>query len=130
MAVGDTHVFPGFLTPVLTQTSFQSHRLLFSHASEVMRGENTPERKFASTGDRNHNHQVTSPTRSPLSHPDGALRYRSWDPSDFTVNTCQRGVILSTVTSSILSHMIIRFEPATPGLLAPPCYRVSYRTWG
>ena len=44
MAVGDTHVFPGFLTP---------------------------ERKFASTGDRTHNHQVLSPTHSPLSHPGG-----------------------------------------------------------
>ena len=25
MAVSDAHVFPGFLTPVLTQLSFQSH---------------------------------------------------------------------------------------------------------
>ena len=57
MAVGDAHVFPGFLTPVLTQVSFQSHRLLFSHASAEMTGENTPERKFASAGDRTHNHQ-------------------------------------------------------------------------
>ena len=72
MAVGDAHVFPGFLTPVLTQFSFQSHRLLFSHASAEVRGENTPERKFASSGDRTHNHQVTSPTRSPLTHPGGA----------------------------------------------------------
>ena len=47
--VGDAHVFHGFLTPVLTQLSFQSHQLLFSHASGV-KGENTPERKFASTG--------------------------------------------------------------------------------
>ena len=31
MAVG-AHVFPGFLTPVLTQLSFQSHRL-FSHST-------------------------------------------------------------------------------------------------
>ena len=37
-----------------------------------MRGEITPERKVASTGDRTHNHQVMSPTRSPLSHPGGA----------------------------------------------------------
>ena len=29
------------------------------------------ERKVASTGDRNHNHQVMSPTCSPLSHPAG-----------------------------------------------------------
>ena len=33
MAVGDAHVFPGFLTPVLTQISFESHQLLFSHVS-------------------------------------------------------------------------------------------------
>ena len=52
--------------------SFQSHGLLFLHASAEVRGENTPERKVASTGDRTHNRQVTSPTRSPLSHPGGA----------------------------------------------------------
>ena len=77
MEVGDAHVFPGFLTPVLTQPfSFQSHRLLFSNASAEARGENTPDRKFLSTGNRTHIHQVMSPTRSPLSHPGGAL-YRS-----------------------------------------------------
>ena len=43
MAVGDAHVFPGFLTPVLKQLSFQSHRLHFSHVSAEMNGENTPE---------------------------------------------------------------------------------------
>ena len=42
MAVGDAHVFPGFLTPVLTLISFQSHQLLFSHASAEMRGNNMP----------------------------------------------------------------------------------------
>ena len=68
MAVGDAHVFPGFLIPVLTQLSFQSHRLLFSHALKV-RGENTPERKFASTGYPTHNHRITSQTHSSLSHP-------------------------------------------------------------
>ena len=51
--------------------SFQSHRLLFPHASAEVRGENTPERKVATTGDRTRNHQVASPTRSPLSHPGG-----------------------------------------------------------
>ena len=50
MVVGDAHVFPGFITPVLIQLSFQSHQLLFSHASAEVRGENTPERKFATTG--------------------------------------------------------------------------------
>ena len=71
MAVCDAYVFPGFLTPVLTQLFFPKP-LLFSHASAEVRGENTPERKVASTGDRTHNHQVFSPTRSPLSHPGGA----------------------------------------------------------
>ena len=65
MAVGDVHVFPGFFTPLLTQLSFQSHRLLFSHASEV-RAENTPERKLASTGYRTYNHQAMNLTRSPV----------------------------------------------------------------
>ena len=71
MAVGDAYVFPGSHTSTNT-TSFQSHRLLFSHAFAEVRGKNTPERKVASTGDRTHNHQVMSPTRSPLSHPGGA----------------------------------------------------------
>ena len=64
MAVGDEHVFLAFSH----NFSSQSHRLLFSHASAAVRGENTPERKFTTTGDRTHNHKVMSPTRSPLSH--------------------------------------------------------------
>ena len=64
IAVGDAHVFPGFLKPVLTQLSFQSHRLLFSHASAEVRDGNMPERKFASTGYRTHNQQV-------MCHPGG-----------------------------------------------------------
>ena len=67
MAVGDAHVFPDFLTPVLTQISFQSHRLLFSHASAEVR-----DREFASTWYQTHNHQVKIPTRSHLSLPGGA----------------------------------------------------------
>ena len=76
MAVGDTYVFPGFLTPVLN-FSFQSHQLLFSHASAEVIGENAPERKVASSGDRTHSHQVMSLTRSPLSHPRG-VRIMDW----------------------------------------------------
>ena len=72
MAVDDVHVFRDFLTPVPTQLSFQSHRLLFSHASGEVRAENTPERKFVLNGYRTHNHQVMSPTRSPISHLGGA----------------------------------------------------------
>ena len=76
MAVRHAHVFPGFLTPVPTQLSFQSHQLLFSHALVEVRGENTPERKFTTTGYRTWDHQVTSLTCSPLSHPDGATNFR------------------------------------------------------
>ena len=43
MAVGDAHEFPGFITPVLMQLSFQIHQLLFSDASAEVRGENMPE---------------------------------------------------------------------------------------
>ena len=39
MAVSDAHVFPGFLTPVLTQISFQSHQPLFSRALAEVRGQ-------------------------------------------------------------------------------------------
>ena len=73
MAVNDAHVFPNFLTPVLTQRSFHSHKLLFSHASAEDGGEKTLERKFTSTGYRTHNHQVMSQTHSPLSYLCGAL---------------------------------------------------------
>ena len=45
MAVDDAFMFPGFLTPVLKQLSFQSLRLLFSHALTEVRGESTPKRK-------------------------------------------------------------------------------------
>ena len=74
MAVGDAHVFPGFVTPFFSKHifSFQSHRLLFSHAPAEGKGENTSDRRFASTGDRTHNHQVMSSTRSPLSNPNGS----------------------------------------------------------
>ena len=40
MAVGDAYVFPGFLTPVLTQLFFPNPpTTFFSHASAEVRGE-------------------------------------------------------------------------------------------
>ena len=45
MAVGNARVFPGFLTPVLTQLFFPK-----LPASAEVRGENTPERKVAPRG--------------------------------------------------------------------------------
>ena len=62
------HTFPGFLIPVLTQLSFQSHRLFFSHASAEVRSKNMPERKFASIEYQTQNYQVSSRTRSTQSH--------------------------------------------------------------
>ena len=50
----DAHAFPSFLTPILTQLFFKSHRLVFSHASAEVRGENTPGRE------RVHLNQVSS----------------------------------------------------------------------
>ena len=62
------------LSHTSADTTFLSKaRLLFSHASAEVRGENAPERKFASSGDRTQNNQVMSPTRSLLSHPGGAV---------------------------------------------------------
>ena len=43
-------MFPGFLTPVLTLLFFQSHRLLFSHASAEVSGENTPKKSRLNLG--------------------------------------------------------------------------------
>ena len=63
-----THMcFLGFSHQVLTQLSFPSHRLLFSHASADMRGKDTAERKFASTGNRTYNHHesITLTTEPP-----------------------------------------------------------------
>ena len=80
-----THMcFLAFSHQYYKNFSFQSHRLLFSHATAKVRGENTPKRKVASTGDRTHNHQVMSPTRSPLSHPG-----RAWLIALFTSLYCQ-----------------------------------------
>ena len=74
MAVGDAYVFPGLLTPVLTQLFFPKPPTTFlTYSSAVLRGENTSERKVISTRDQTHNHQVMSPTRLPLSHPGGAF---------------------------------------------------------
>ena len=71
MAVGDAHVFPSFLSPVLTQLFFLKPPTTFLTCSS--RGENTPERTFAQIGSRTQTHHVMSPTRSSLSNPGGAL---------------------------------------------------------
>ena len=95
MAVGDTHVFPDFLTPLITQLSFQSHQLFFLHALAEVRGENIPEKNFASSGYQTHNNQVMSPKHPPLSHPgraeaggraNGGVRHGSIDTACTTEN--------------------------------------------
>ena len=59
------NVFPGFLTPVLPQISFQSHQLLFSHASAEVRGENTQERNFPLNQASNSGHESDMLTTEP-----------------------------------------------------------------
>ena len=63
MVVCDAYVFPGFLTPVLTQLFFPKPLTTFLTCF----CKNTPERKVASTEDQTHNHQVMSLICSPLS---------------------------------------------------------------
>ena len=81
MVVGDTCV--SWLSHTSNNTTFLSKATdyLSHNASEEVRGENMPERKVASTGDRTHNHQVMSPTCSPLSHP-GRAQYYSHSNDD------------------------------------------------
>ena len=57
MAVGDAHVLPGFLTPVLAHIYFQSHRLLKTEESEkfIVRGREVERRPC------NHEVQSSSP---------------------------------------------------------------------
>ena len=70
-----THVFLGFRTPVLTQLFFPKPPTTFLTC--FCRGER---RKYAgkksclNRGSNSHDHQVMSPTRSPLSHPGGARK--------------------------------------------------------
>ena len=66
MTVGNAHVFPAFLTRVLTQLFFSKPPTTFLTC--FCRGEG---RKFSSTGDPTQNHPVMSPTGSPLSHQGG-----------------------------------------------------------
>ena len=73
MVVSDAHVFPGFLTTVLTQLSFQNQPTTFSTCFN--RGES---RKY-STGYQTHNHQVMSLTRLPLSKDELILWTLLWE---------------------------------------------------
>ena len=60
-----------FLATKESRGYFWAFSFHHSHVSAEVKGENMPERKVASTGDRTHKHQVMSPTRSPLIHPGG-----------------------------------------------------------
>ena len=94
------HVFPGFLTVVLTQLFFPKppQRL----EAKIRRKE------VASTGDWTHNNQVMSPTCSPLSHPGGASPVLSWGSEVF----CPK----DTPTKN--QEDPVQFEPRTSRLWA------------
>ena len=64
-------MFEPWLSHTSTNTNFFP-KLSSTFLTCFSRGER---RKFVSTGSRTHNHQVTSPTSSPLSHPDGAVNF-------------------------------------------------------
>ena len=72
MAVCDAYVFLGFLTPVLTKLFFPKPPPTFPTCFCRDERRKYAGKKVASTGDRTRNHQVMSPTRSPLNHPGGA----------------------------------------------------------
>ena len=121
MAVGDAYVFPGFLTPVLTQLFLPKPPTTFLTC--FCRGENTPQRKVASTGDRTHNHQVMSRTCSPLSHPGGAISVISW--RQFTLFMSFLGFTSTRLGSEMTCRRTlprknpedpVRLESRTPGL--------------
>ena len=106
MVVGDAHVFPGFLTPVLTLISFQSHRQLFSYASAEMRGKNMFGRNFALTGSKIHGHQVVRSTPSPLSHRGGTSFKQSF-LSYKNLGLCGYGLMLSAICFSLDQYKIL-----------------------
>ena len=105
MAVGEAHVFPGFLTPVLSQLSLQSHRLLFSHASADVRGKNTPERKFASTGYRTHNQQVMSSKHLVTEPPGGPV---VWKRDMCGRDTAEKSQFISNSSSQSVSQSVCK----------------------
>ena len=75
-----THTFLGFLTPVLTQLFFPKPPTTF--LTWFCRGERRKytRKKFRLNRGSNSQppgHQVMSPTRTPLSHPDGAIFFSS-----------------------------------------------------
>ena len=72
MAVGDTYLFPGFLTSVLTQLFFPKPPTTCSHASAEVRG---GKEKSLQPWDRTHSHQVMSPSCTPLSRPEGGSSF-------------------------------------------------------
>ena len=74
MADGDAYVFPGFLTPVLTQLFFPKPSTTFLTC--FCRSERQKYAGKKSCLNRGSNSQLPGhpgPTRSPLSHPGGAL---------------------------------------------------------
>ena len=112
MAVGDAHVFPGFLTPVLTLPSFQSYQLLFSHAFAEVRGENKPVRKFSSTGSQTHNHQVMSLTCS-------ALKRRKCRYSVFSPFSQSHQYLTLSIRILEIGNCVLTLSQTSPCFLVP-----------
>ena len=95
----------------------QSHRLLISHANAEVTGENTPERKFDLIGDRTHNHQIMSPTGSPLSQT-GRARCFAYESS---LKKAYNQVVLNTYHRLTLSSIYTRFNTLKKKSLQKHC---------
>ena len=74
-------IFSPFTTFLSKSTDYISHMLLQRWKAKIRR------KAVASTGDQTHNHQVISPTRSPLSHPGGACRLAKSEKISLTCRT-------------------------------------------
>ena len=126
--------FLAFSHQYLHNFSFQSHWLLFSHASAEVRGENMPERKFTSTEDRTQNHKVMSPTSSPLSNPGGAafhLGTSEWIGREMNSPFPKQALVFTCLRFKSFENTVGKGESAhnEQFLLFPQCFPPVWRSF-
>ena len=99
-----THTcFLAFLMPVLTQLSFQSHQLLFLHASAEVRGKNYLERKFVSNSQPPGYESAKLTTESPGQGSDGKCLTL---PHNRDLTTLGKKPVENIVVTSIFSFSV------------------------
>ena len=92
MAIGDTYVFPAFLTLVLTKISFKNHLLLFSHASAEVKGKKYAGKKVclnqgsnSQPSDHESDTLTTEPPRQGARWTDGQMDTRMYRQADSSI---------------------------------------------